>query len=264
MRDVRIYDRSDLRKYRTETPNTVVKGRISKKLSVHAKFLYVYLKSVAGDNGECWQSTKTLAEGAGMSAGTVSKCKRELAKNGLIEIDKGDHKKGKSDVITIVDIWGKNMLEYASNQAPSSNEHPPSPHECTPSSDESTCSSYEPKKEPYNQERTQEEQCARECSVVERIDSAETYKDLIPIWTSYLRDKGKKVNNYTMDTLQHSWRQRDVDMLKRSMLHSIEHDWMRLIDPLEGKEKPTDRPEGVRPDAVIVEQHIPGKILSNN
>ena len=135
-----IQDNS-VKDWRTEIPNSIIKGSKA-DLSLYAKWLYVYIKSVAGENGKCWQSTKTLAKGAGMSAGKVSDAKKELRHANLITIEYGDHKKGKSDVIRICDIWVENYNEYSKKDYTSSSD------ERTSSRDEQTSSSDEPKKEP--------------------------------------------------------------------------------------------------------------------
>lgn len=124
----KVVDNSDPRQWRTEIPNTVVRGSKS-GISVHAKWLYVYLKSVAGDSGSCWQGTKTMSEGTGISTGKISSCKKELEQAGLISISKGDTSKGRSDTITITNIWRQNINEFSDDQTPSPHEHPPSPHE---------------------------------------------------------------------------------------------------------------------------------------
>lgn len=135
-----IQEEGSLRKYRTEIPNTVVRGERGKALSVHAKWLYVYIKGVCGDDGKCWQGTRTMAEGAGMSMGSVSSAKKELEKAGLLVIDPGDPAKHKSDTIRIVDLWPDNMKEFGDkkpdedpvqevNTPRSGDEHPRSPDE---------------------------------------------------------------------------------------------------------------------------------------
>lgn len=106
-----IVDAGDLRSYRTEIPNLID----DMDLSVYAFRLYVHLKRVAGasTDGACWQSTRTLASHCGMSASKVSESKQELVEAGLIMIEQGDHPKGKSDVITIVNVWPRNFTKYA-------------------------------------------------------------------------------------------------------------------------------------------------------
>lgn len=135
-RNYLIQEEGSLKKYRTEIPNTVIKGECSKNLSVYDKFLYVYLKSVAGENGMSWQSTGTLSKNTGISTGKISECKKTLVNHGLINIKKGDNSKSQSDTITIIDIWVENMCEFRQVSPPSSNEAPCSQNECPPSSHE--------------------------------------------------------------------------------------------------------------------------------
>lgn len=108
-----IIDDGSLHRYRTEIPNTIIRGIRGKDLSRDACWLYVYLKSVAGDAGECWQRTKTLASGAKMSMGLTSKAKAELVHAGLIRLIPGDQSRHISDKIRIVDIWDENMREFS-------------------------------------------------------------------------------------------------------------------------------------------------------
>ena len=105
----RIIDNGDLRKYRTEIPNLID----DMDLSVYAFRLYVHLKRVAGDSGKCWQGKRTLADACKMSAGMVTKAKRELVDAGLIEVEAGDALAGQPDTITICDVWGQNFVRYS-------------------------------------------------------------------------------------------------------------------------------------------------------
>ena len=111
--DVRVTDEGALHKYRTEIPNTVIKGMKSRELSLQAKWLYVYLKSVAGEGRECWQSTATLVQGSGMGRGSISRAKQELLTHGLIKVTKGTRTNKDSDHISMVDIWQANMIEFS-------------------------------------------------------------------------------------------------------------------------------------------------------
>lgn len=151
----KVVDESNPKQWRTELPNILVKGSKS-EISVYSKWLYVYLKSVAGEGGKCWQSTKTIAKGSGISAGKVSSCKKELAEANLISIEKGDVKKGNSDTIKIRDIWGQNFKEFEDNYPRSSHEHPHSRDEHTHSSHEHTRSRHESKKNPIKKEPYEE------------------------------------------------------------------------------------------------------------
>src|ERR1700704_6370277 len=103
-----IVDEGALHKYRTEIPNTVIRGLRSRGLSLPARWMYVYLKSVAGDQGECWQNTTTIASGAQLSRGAVSLAKKELIKVGLIALISKGKQYHDTDKIRILDIWDDN------------------------------------------------------------------------------------------------------------------------------------------------------------
>lgn len=124
---VTVIDAGDLRKYRTEIPNTVD----DMGLSVYAFRLYAHLKRVAGDGGRCFQGRRKLAEHCGMSSGMITNAKRELVERGLIEIAPGDSKTSTSDTITIVDIWQENFKQFA-NRTPGHTVTTPSHHMTTP------------------------------------------------------------------------------------------------------------------------------------
>jgi Helix-turn-helix domain len=109
----KVTDEGALHKYRAEIPNTVVRGIKSRGLSVYAKWLYVYFKSVAGDGGLCFQSTTTIAAESGMSRGQVSAAKKELAKHALISIVPGQNPRRDADHIRIKDIWLANIQEFS-------------------------------------------------------------------------------------------------------------------------------------------------------
>jgi len=174
-------DAGKLRDYRTEIPNLIDDA----KLSVYAFRLYVHLKRVTGEHGKCWQSTHTLASICKMSAGRISKAKKELETEGLIQIQKVKDRTGWHDEITVVDLWRKNYATYAPTlklveieriEQPEPSPTPQSPtEESVPdpmgggspnkqgrsSSDEAGCSlgetpgcsSGEPKKEPMNRKK---------------------------------------------------------------------------------------------------------------
>lgn len=113
-------------------------------LSPYAFRLYGHLRRVAGEKGECWQSTSTLATACRMSSGMVSQAKDELEKTfpPLIRIrsEKGD--KGIYHIITICDIWKINHeywanpgvvhLVKAAKRSPSEKVRSPSERKNTP------------------------------------------------------------------------------------------------------------------------------------
>lgn len=93
--------------YRTEIPNLVDEM----ELSVYAFRLYARLKRVAGDSGQCWESTRTLADACKMSVGQVSKAKLELSDAKLINLQHRDRKQ--TDLISIADVWPLNFAHFA-------------------------------------------------------------------------------------------------------------------------------------------------------
>lgn len=103
-----VRDDGDFRKYFTIIPNMIARSDISP----YAKTLYLYLKSVTGEKGACWQGTRTLAKSAGMSVGSVTKAKQELVEHGFIEIEPGS--RVKTDTIVMVDLWKQNIEQCCS------------------------------------------------------------------------------------------------------------------------------------------------------
>lgn len=142
----RIRDDGDLRRYRTEIPNCIDDA----DLSVYAFRLYVHLKRVAGDEGTCWQSTRTLAEACKMSLAKVVDAKRELEAAGLIEIGKHATRSGPGDTITIVDVWSENFSRYGKR----------SPHEQSVRHTNAKRSPREQEEEPSEEVTHEEEECA--------------------------------------------------------------------------------------------------------
>jgi len=94
-------------------PNTFIRGKMGKGLSMPARCLYVYLKCITGVQAEpCNESTTTLAAGAQLSRGAVVKAKQELERAGLITIEQRDREQWQTDIIHICDIWRENFEEY--------------------------------------------------------------------------------------------------------------------------------------------------------
>lgn len=141
-----IADRGDLRKYRTEIPNSVD----DMDLSVYAFRLYVHMKRVAGDSGTCWQSTDTLAKSCKMSKGMIGKAKDELIEKGLIHIEEQKLDRGgrAAHHVTINDIWLENFIKFSGKEPSSHDEQPSSYSELASSPHEQASSPHEIKKEP--------------------------------------------------------------------------------------------------------------------
>lgn len=107
-------------------------------LSVYAFRLYSHYKRVAGENGTCWQSVKTMAEKCNMSMGSITNARRELEEKELIIVKEVPNPTGKAFLeVTIIDVWDKNKDSYSPHeggyspheQPHSPSENPPSPHE---------------------------------------------------------------------------------------------------------------------------------------
>ena len=107
---------------------TDAEGKTTKKrLSINAQHLYRVLKSIAGEEGACWQSTANLSELSNMSVGAISNAKKELQQkfhqldgNSLINVEKR-HKKNDVNgtiyhIITIIDIWKWNRAFMATRK----------------------------------------------------------------------------------------------------------------------------------------------------
>jgi DNA replication protein DnaD len=86
-------------------------------LSPQAYRLYGHLRRVAGENGKCWQNTRTLAAACSMSTGSVSNAKKELETTEFIpfiRIRPVPTKTGFSyDEITLTDLWKLNHDIYS-------------------------------------------------------------------------------------------------------------------------------------------------------
>jgi hypothetical protein len=105
-------DKQARKKFRVELPNIVD----DLNLSVFEFRLYVHMRRVAGETGECWQSTDTLAKACGMSTGSVSKAKKKLLTprdelNGKTLILRSDTNKS-SDCFIVNDVWYENLIRY--------------------------------------------------------------------------------------------------------------------------------------------------------
>lgn len=111
MPNTKVRDAGDSRRYFTQLPNIIDDA----DLSVYAFRLYVHLKRVAGEDGKCIQSERTLAKACHMSAGSINNAKKVLEKAELIQIEiiTNEHGEFDSDEITIMDIWRENMNHYS-------------------------------------------------------------------------------------------------------------------------------------------------------
>jgi hypothetical protein len=108
------------RTYYAQIPNLIDDAG----LSVYAFRLLAHIRRIAGDTGECWEGTRTLAEKCGMSVGQVSNAKAELVKRGFISITRRPIRGGFVDELRPVDVWAENEVKYRSVHTV--NTYPPS------------------------------------------------------------------------------------------------------------------------------------------
>jgi len=109
-----IRDEASPRDYYSQIPNLVD----IMELSPHAYRLYGHLRRVAGDDGKCCQSTKTLAAACDMSLGKVSECKQELENvyPPLIRVESKRFDRGAYHEIAITDIWELNHTFFTGGE----------------------------------------------------------------------------------------------------------------------------------------------------
>lgn len=140
-----IQDKSNDHAYFSMAPNM-----LDDLLDPYQYRLYGHIKRVCGESGECWQSTRTMAEKCKMSTGKVSEAKGELQEMGLITIKQCKRKNGglPYHLITIVDIWKRN-IEWCLS---SPDERPSSPSEQASSPGETKKTP--PEEDPINKNRS--------------------------------------------------------------------------------------------------------------
>jgi hypothetical protein len=99
------------RKYFTATPNMILDHP---ELDIYDQMLYIHIKRIAGDNGQCWASIRYLAGKMKVSKYRIQKSLQKLLNLGLIK--HAGTKKGKrgrpKNVYEIVDIWELNVNYY--------------------------------------------------------------------------------------------------------------------------------------------------------
>lgn len=120
----RFKDQSSLRKYRTEIPNLF----LDIGLSPYEFTLYAHMKRTAGDNGECYKSTATLAKAVGCSVGKIKSARDALIDRGLITAERPDDRR-KTLIIRIIDWWPENMKHFSCS--PDGDSRSPGEHECS-------------------------------------------------------------------------------------------------------------------------------------
>jgi uncharacterized phage protein (TIGR02220 family) len=113
-RKSQITDDGAAHKYFGMIPHTVTRGKRGRGLSLPARWLYVYYKSIAGEGGVCNKSTTSIVNEAQLGRGTIPAAKEELIKAGLIRVVSREGKYHATDQVRLVDIWPENMQEFKS------------------------------------------------------------------------------------------------------------------------------------------------------
>ncbi len=104
-----IQDLSTPRHY-TMFPRIVVE---MSNLSHTAVRLYLWYKSVCGQDGQCYQSLTTISKGCSMRRAAVIKSRKELEEVQLITIKRKKKRDGSERIlISIVDVWKENNEKH--------------------------------------------------------------------------------------------------------------------------------------------------------
>ena len=103
----KISDHSNDRAYRIEIPQ-IVQAKCSSPFELS---LWIAVKMVAGEKGECYLSTPDLAAVSMMSTGKASSCRASLIEKGLLEGDLRRDPGYPQPVwhLTVPDLWPDNM-----------------------------------------------------------------------------------------------------------------------------------------------------------
>ncbi|NLG97113.1 MAG: winged helix-turn-helix transcriptional regulator [Chloroflexi bacterium] len=112
--EYQVFDGSGDRRYFTQIPNIV----FDYPFSPYAFRVYAHIKKVAGEDGMCWQSTRTIADYCNISAPSVTRAIRELEKAGVIQVKRYPYRPGENarTEIWITDIWQENMNYFSLGQ----------------------------------------------------------------------------------------------------------------------------------------------------
>lgn len=96
-----------------QVPRDVTRGKY-KKASLVEKGLYVCLKDICGDEGECFYTLRNLAKEVNTSISTLSRYIPKMVELGLITADKKPGRSNNHEIfhITIVNIWQENDARY--------------------------------------------------------------------------------------------------------------------------------------------------------
>jgi hypothetical protein len=203
--------------------------RYDKDLSPSEKLFYAEITALTNMNGSCSASNAYFANLYDVARSTISLWVKNLMAKGYIKVEYdqtamantvriitlADHAKvvSKSEgVVRKPERGGQKIREgWSENQKQNTT---PTESNTTPTESNNTD------------------------GVFERIEWAVDYKELIPIWTNYIRTKGRIVNLTEIDVIHSSWSKKNLSELKEQMLYSIENGWKSLVPvPTKGKAK---------------------------
>lgn len=101
-------DKSGDKKYFTQIPNMIVNHS-----TAYEQSLYLIMKRIAGEGGDCYASLNFLAKKMGVHKTTISKTITKLLKRKWIaEAEKTKVKGGYTRTFIIIDLWPRNIKEY--------------------------------------------------------------------------------------------------------------------------------------------------------
>lgn len=164
-------------------------------LTPHAARLYWHLKRVTGEKGVCYQSTVTLAQACRMSAGMISKAKKELMETTppLISVALTNNPHGGKDYheITIMDVWAENQRRYSSSQY----EQQVHNMNVTSSRDEFASSQYEPKNTPVKKNPIKNKESSPD--IPPGLFALPNFVKVWSEWVKYRKEIGKPLKDTT-------------------------------------------------------------------
>jgi predicted transcriptional regulator len=92
---------------------TIIPNWILDNLPIYDAMLYIHIKRIAGENGQCWASMRYLAQKMKVSLGQIYKSLQNLTELGLIKfVGTKKVKRRPRNVYQIVDIWKLNVDYY--------------------------------------------------------------------------------------------------------------------------------------------------------
>lgn len=110
-----VRDNGDGRKWFTMLPNIC-----DDDMDAYAYRLYGHYKRVCGEDGECWEATRTTAKACKMGPATVVKYRNWLKEHKWIEVEY-PQRSGDAMTVTLLDKWAEN---FERNRARSRSERP--------------------------------------------------------------------------------------------------------------------------------------------